>query len=199
MEDYKEKYQIALNRAELCYDNYSSQTKDVIGYIFPELTESEDEKIMKELTEFLKSASGGFLDTTIQCKTFGKWLTWLEKQDKLDDNIITRDDEILQAISVGLTDIVEDAGWSDFGGIPIEEIQDWIEKQGDKDKLIKELGEYKVKYTQEVLSQQLEKQGEQKPVIDFKAKNWYVSKVDGKIHDMTYNPTDKVEPKFKKE
>lgn len=44
---------------------------------------------------------------------------------------------------------------------------------------------------------ELEKQGEQKPVIDFKAKNWYVSKVDGKIHDMTYNPTDKVEPKFK--
>lgn len=44
---------------------------------------------------------------------------------------------------------------------------------------------------------ELEKQGEQKPVIDFKAKNWYVSKVDGKIHDMTYNPADKVEPKFK--
>ena len=28
---------------------------------------------------------------------------------------------------------------------------DWLEKQGDKDKLIQELGEYKVKYTQEVL------------------------------------------------
>ena len=27
----------------------------------------------------------------------------------------------------------------------------WLEKQGDKDKLIQELGEYKVKYTQEVL------------------------------------------------
>ena len=38
----------------------------------------------------------------------------------------------------------------------------WLEQQGDKDKLIKELGEYKVKYTQEVLSQQLEKQGEKK-------------------------------------
>ena len=40
-----------------------------------------------------------------------------------------------------------------------------------------------------------EKQGEQNPaVVDFNAKDWYVSKVDGKIHDMTYNPTDKVEP-----
>jgi len=42
-----------------------------------------------------------------------------------------------------------------------------------------------------------EKQGEQKPILDFKASNFYVSKVDGKIHDMTYNPTDKIEPKFK--
>ena len=46
-------------------------------------------------------------------------------------------------------------------------------------------------------SQNIEKQGEQKPaVVDFNAKDWYVSKVDGKIHDMTYNPADKVEPIF---
>ena len=31
----------------------------------------------------------------------------------------------------------------------------------------------------------------------FNADHWYVSKVDGKIHNMTYNPADKVEPKFK--
>lgn len=46
----------------------------------------------------------------------------------------------------------------------------------------------------------LEKQGEQNSVFTmppFKAENFYVSKVDGKIHDMTYNPTDKVEQKIK--
>ena len=42
----------------------------------------------------------------------------------------------------------------------------------------------------------LEKQGEQKPILDFKAKDWYVSKVDGKIHNIYYS-VDKVEPKFK--
>ena len=40
----------------------------------------------------------------------------------------------------------------------------------------------------------LEKQNEQKPVV-FKAKDWYVSKVDGKIHNMTYNPAEKKEVK----
>jgi len=50
----------------------------------------------------------------------------------------------------------------------------WLEKQGNKDKLIQELSEYKVKYTQEVLEkhlndishkddESLEKQGEKKP------------------------------------
>ena len=43
----------------------------------------------------------------------------------------------------------------------------------------------------------LDEQDEQKPILDFKASNFYVSKADGKIHDMTYNPADKVEPKFK--
>lgn len=61
----------------------------------------------------------------------------LEKQDnQIDDNIITHDDEILQAISIGLTDVVEDAGWSDFGGLPIEEIQEWLEKQGEQRPII---------------------------------------------------------------
>lgn len=39
----------------------------------------------------------------------------------------------------------------------------------------------------------LEKQGEQKPTVDFKAKDWYVSKVDGKIHNTTYSPNNKDE------
>jgi len=53
---------------------------DMCEKFFPELAENEDEKIRKEITEFLKRASGGFLDATTHCKTFGKWLTWLEKQ-----------------------------------------------------------------------------------------------------------------------
>ena len=41
------------------------------------------------------------------------------------------------------------------------------------------------------------KREEQKvPVVDFKAKDWYVSKVDGKIHNI-YNSVDKIEQNFK--
>ena len=39
-----------------------------------------------------------------------------------------------------------------FGnGLNVKDVITWLEKQGDKDKLIRELGEYKVKYTREVL------------------------------------------------
>ncbi len=39
----------------------------------------------------------------------------------------------------------------DVCGVHVEDAINWLEKQKDKDKLIQELGEYKVKYTQEVL------------------------------------------------
>ena len=39
----------------------------------------------------------------------------------------------------------------DVCGVHVEDAITWLERQGDKDKLIQELGEYKVKYTQEVL------------------------------------------------
>ena len=56
--------------------------KNTLESIFPNLKESEDDRIRKELTEFIKKASEGFLDSTVQCKTFRKWNTWLEKKDK---------------------------------------------------------------------------------------------------------------------
>ena len=65
----------------------------------------------------------------------------------------SKDKKIREAILKGLIDCRDapDLGWSNFGGIHIDDCIAWLEKQGDKDKLIQELGEYKVKYTQEVL------------------------------------------------
>ena len=64
-----------------------------------------------------------------------------------------KEKKIREAILNGLIDCRDapDLGWSNFGGIPIDDCIAWLEKQRDKDKLIQELGEYKVKYTQEVL------------------------------------------------
>ena len=101
--DYEKKYKEALERARQFSEKpYLEDSKGIVDYIFPELKESEDERIRKEIISMFET---------------------LDRKDWIA----------------------------------------WLEKQGDKDELIKELGEYKVKYTQEVLSQQLEKKSEQKP------------------------------------
>ena len=88
-------YDEAIDRAKKFYGN------GIIEVIFPELKESEDEKIKNAILNHLKKMLGNSQD--------------------------------------------------DVCGVRVEDAIDWLEKQRDKDKLIQELGEYKVKYTQEVL------------------------------------------------
>lgn len=108
-----------------------------------ELFESEDERIRKELIDAIQGLwDNDALPLPLTAKRKDEWIAWLEKKseqdametqsEEFDDNIITHDDEILQAISIGLTDIIEDFGWSDFGGLPIEEIQSWLEMQDEQ-------------------------------------------------------------------
>ena len=63
--DYKDKLKLAKEALDS-----GSYDKETIEYIFPELAESEDEKIRKELIEFVKSR-GGFKQ---------EYIAWLEKQ-----------------------------------------------------------------------------------------------------------------------
>ena len=74
MEDYKKKYEEALERAreELgsgCFD------RGTIEYIFPELKESEDEKIKKEI---IRIVDGYFPDKASTQRE--KYIAWLKKQ-----------------------------------------------------------------------------------------------------------------------
>lgn len=106
IEQKAEAYDEAIARAnELIYvsDKDSLQYHNVV-HIFPELKESEDEKIKEAIIDIIESQK--------------------EQQCHIDSAIY-------------------------------DKMIDWLEKQGDKDELIKELGEYKAKYTQEVLEKHL--------------------------------------------
>lgn len=90
-EEKAKAYDEAIERAKKLYG------KGITEEIFPELKESEDEKIRKEIISILRNAY------------------WTSNKNRFNELVA------------------------------------WFEKQRDKDKLIQELGEYKVKYTQEVL------------------------------------------------
>ena len=71
MENYGQKYYEALERARKLQENSNGMIlKKWLWNIFPELKESEDERIRKELIEFVKSR-GGFKQ---------EYIDWLEKQ-----------------------------------------------------------------------------------------------------------------------
>ena len=85
----------------------------------------------------------------------------IERTKKLYGNRITKeifpelkedDDEKIKKDLIQWVDEFPDTIWK---GHYKNDIIAWLEKQGDKDKLIQELGEYKVKYTQEVLEKHI--------------------------------------------
>lgn len=128
-------YDEALKEASVVYKGEDKHFKATLERIFPELKESEDERIRKELTEAVTSIKKGESPWFVSDKeTCDKVLDWLEKQgEQFDDNIITSSDErIRKAILEGLIDCRDapDLGWSNFGGIEIDDCIDWLEKQG---------------------------------------------------------------------
>lgn len=69
--DYEKKYKEALERARQFSEKpYLEDSKGIVDYIFPELKESEDEKIRKSLIDMLKNDEKCYLEE----------IAWLEKQ-----------------------------------------------------------------------------------------------------------------------
>lgn len=80
--DYEQKYKEALERAR---DNYKAADsadinvnsfKNTLTALFPELKESEDERIKKQIISFLKE----FEYDHYRSLDFGSWIAWLEKK-----------------------------------------------------------------------------------------------------------------------
>ena len=87
-QSYKEKYEAILARLErakndndVCDERFCCVIDDLI----PELAESEDEKVGKELIKHLKELSDWKEDEVIPVKNpsyYRQWASWLEKQEE---------------------------------------------------------------------------------------------------------------------
>ena len=91
------------------------------------MNNKDDERVRKTTIAFLKDFADKGYENAVEC------IDWLEKQgEQFDDNIITSSDErIRKAILEGLIDCRDapDLGWSNFGGIEIDDCSAWLEKQ----------------------------------------------------------------------
>jgi hypothetical protein len=78
-------YDEAIERAKNYYNTTDSiADTELIELIFPELKESEDERIKNEIIKFLELPHPQFVGKRHQ----EKWIAWLEKQGNLADKVI---------------------------------------------------------------------------------------------------------------
>lgn len=173
-EDIKSCIQMCLTDAnEHKFKDYGTNLKDCLAWL-----EKQGQTFTKKDVDdaYLK----GISDTKNEIEKQGQ-------QDDYDDNIITRDDEILQAISIGLTDAEKDLGWSDFGGLPIEEIHAWLEKQGEQ----KSIDDLTQQEAMDIAVAKCFEQGEQKPSDKVEPKfhegEWVVNKFGDSWHIDSFN------------
>lgn len=77
--DYEQKYKAALEWMRDVYPTLTGTSKEDAEHFFPELTESEDERIRKDLIGYLAHRADvtAFIDEGEDCK---RWIAYLEKR-----------------------------------------------------------------------------------------------------------------------
>ena len=86
--DYEKKYKEALERAKrfkedpqsVFYEFTPKEGQGIEDYIFPELEESEDEKVRKEIIDYCHERLNTTYGALPNIETIKRWLAWLEKQ-----------------------------------------------------------------------------------------------------------------------
>ena len=147
--DYEQKYKEAFERARNIH-KYSSDLAEIkrMEYIFPELAESEDERIRKELLEHCKNQAKPYIQTGNKCLQIQSWIDWLEKQgSNLVKNGYTNNKDVIEyagnysrTIWRKLMDNFKNIkdyhiGCNDVSDIVLNAIintYNWLEKQGQK-------------------------------------------------------------------
>ena len=164
--DYKNKYNNALEKLQEALApkdgrEISGLTRGCIEEIFPELKESEDERIRKELIRYF---NGMNFVTQEGAEKATRWIAWLEKQ-KAIDVLDAEEREFADDVNSYRKDMDEfykkgyDAGRE-------AERQTWLEKQGNKPQ-----GESESERIRKAIK-----------VIKEEEKNDYENKVEPKFH-----------------
>ena len=120
--NYEQKYKEALGWMQSLYNGLHGKTKEEAEKYFPELQESEDERIRKELIFYLGDMPE---DTELRNGITNRdVLAWLEKQGKHKPTWSEDDERIITALMEGFR--YHQLFNPRFGEVPNAEIIDWI-------------------------------------------------------------------------
>lgn len=149
-EEKARRYDEALERAKDFYKGYKQRDNqlyaDDLETIFPELCESEDEMIRKELIKHLKDGAEGYMPAG-DSEDYARWLAWVEKQDeKKSQRMVSAeakealydkptDEEMKELLRTeyekGRADTIAEmkSSWSEEDERMCQETIDWFEKK----------------------------------------------------------------------
>lgn len=102
--DYEKKYKEALALARSYYDKDSMNA--FLDTIFPELRESEDERIRKEIIDYLNSRVATAEETELLY--FKRWIAYLEKQKEQKPVLSLEEKEYVRQLKALVSDFVRD-------------------------------------------------------------------------------------------
>lgn len=123
--DYKKKYNEAFERAKEKYAMFEGMKQgDVLEDVFPELKESEGEKIRKSLLEYLHTLPNHYAHCGV---CVPEWISWLEKQGEQKTTIIIPNSRV--GCEANCTTTKE---WSEEDERLIEEAAECLRKYADK-------------------------------------------------------------------
>jgi len=111
------KHEEALERAKKEYQNADGISREILERIFPELSESEDEKIRKAIVRTVES----FGPKSANPKMFNDMLAWLEKQKPVE-----WDNKKMDWICSCLKDYPRLAKFKDESFKEFSEYADWL-------------------------------------------------------------------------
>ena len=148
MDTYEKKYKEALAHAREIHRNEDEKRRDM-EWLFPELAESEDERIRKAIHIYLD-----WLDGRKDCQPKGDYtikdmIAWLEKQGEFKSSKWTEGDVVRHGGVLALVTNGRNAMKSNCEQITIQYPDEWVKAE---------------KKERKYFFEELEKQGEQKPV-----------------------------------
>lgn len=125
--DYEKAYKEALERARKCLDEKRDTCFVRPDVIFPELKESEDERIRKYLISLVKNwdKDGIISKYTSNPNDVKQILAWLEKQGEQKPTWSKEDDELITAAICFIDNYNQDNGFA-CNGIYKDDVLKWI-------------------------------------------------------------------------
>ena len=132
-EEKAKAYDEALERAKSFQQKYGG---NYAGYIFPELAESEDERVIKALETFINQPE---IADKITFEARIGWLAWLEKQKESlhipesckenADSFTSEGERIRKELIDAFSAYDIESSWN---GIPVSSVIAWLEKQKEQ-------------------------------------------------------------------